>query len=155
MSIAKGITPKEEERIINSLCDVILAKLDNPSNPVVVEDLGTHTNPEKYLHDNHWESGETTISGAGADVSLGSVVGAGKTRRIREITIRHAGINNTVVTLKIASGATKLTLDIPAQTTRVWSSENGRLFNTAEQAAVQSSNVTGGSTYISASGVEA
>jgi hypothetical protein len=78
-------------------------------------------------------------------------------RRIREITIRHTGTNNTVVTLKVAGvgGAVKLTIDVPAQTTRVWSSQDGRKFVAGEQPAVQSSDVTGGNTYISAAGVEA
>jgi len=114
-------------------------------------------NAEKFLHDNHWESGEVTVSaaGAGGQQNLGSVVATGKKRRIREITIRHAGTNNTVVTLLVSGGATKLTIDVPAQSTRVWSSQDGRIFNAGEQPAVQSSDITGGSTFVSAAGVEA
>jgi hypothetical protein len=121
------------------------------------EDTGLNTNPEKYLHDNHWEAEEVTISaaGAGGQQNLGAVVGTGLTRRIRELTIRHAGTNNTVVTLLIAGGATKVTIDVPAQSTRVWSSQDGREFAAGEQSACQSSDVTGGNTFISASGVEA
>jgi hypothetical protein len=120
------------------------------------EDTGVNTNPEKYLHDNHWEAEEVTISaaGAGGQQNLGSAVGTGKTRRIREITIRHAGTSNTVVTLLISGGATKVTIDVPAQSTRVWSSEDGRSFAAGEQSAVQSSDVTGGNTFVSAAGVE-
>jgi len=127
------------------------------ANPLPTQDTGTHTNPERWLHDNHWECSEVTISaaGAGGQQNLGAVVGAGVTRRVREITIRHAGTNNTVVTLLIAGGDTKVTIDVPAQTTRVWSSQDGREFAAGEQPAVQSSDVTGGNTYISASGVEA
>ena len=121
------------------------------------QDTGANTNPERWLHENHWESGEVTIAvaGAGGQQNLGAVVGAGASRRVREITIRHAGSNNTVVTLLIAGGATRLTIDVPAQTTRVWNSEDGRVFTAGQQSAVQTSDITGGSTFVSASGVEA
>lgn len=123
---------------------------------VQVEDLGTHTNPERWLHEYHWDCDEVTIAavGVGGQQNLGAVVGAGLMRRIREITIRHAGTNNTVVTLLIAAGATRLTIDVPAQSTVVWSSQDGREFAAAQQPAVQTSDVTGGSTFVSASGVE-
>ena len=121
------------------------------------DDSGAHTNPARWLHENHWDSDEVTIAvaGAGGEQNLGAVVGAGLSRRIREITIRHAGTNNTVVTLLIAGGVARLTIDVPAQTTRVWSSEDGRVFTTTQQPAVQTSDITGGGTYVSAAGVEA
>jgi cell wall assembly regulator SMI1 len=114
------------------------------------------TNPELWLHQHHWEAEEVTIAaaGAGGQQNLGAAVGAGLTRRIRELTIRHAGTNNTVVTLLIAGGATKVTIDVSAQSTRVWSSQDGREFAAGEQSAVQSSDVTGGNTFVSAAGVE-
>jgi len=122
------------------------------------QDTGVHTNPERWLQDNHWEpNAEITIAAAGApgEQAVGGVVPVGETRRIRELTIRHAGSANTVVTLLISGGATKLTIDVPVQTTRVWSSQDGRSFAAGEQPVVQTSDVTGGSTYVSASGVEA
>ena len=124
----------------------------SPSN----EGISLLTNPEKWLHDHHWEAEQITIAVAGAlgEQNLGAAVATG-TRRIREITIRHAGTNNTVVTLLISGGATKLTIDVPAGTTRVWSSKDGREFVAGEQPAVQTSDVVGGSTYVSAAGVEA
>lgn len=127
------------------------------ANPLPTQDTGTHTNPERWLHDNHWEAPEVTIAvaGVGGQQNLGAVVGVGVARRIREITVRHAGSNNTVVTILIAGGATKLTFDVPAQTTRVWSSEDGREFIAGEQPAARTSDVTGGSTYVSVAGVEA
>ena len=127
------------------------------SNPLVTLDLGTHTNPEQWLQLYHWESEEVEVdaAGVGGEQNLGAAVGVGKVRRIREITIRHAGTNNTVVTVLLSGGATKLTIDVPAQTTRVWGSEDGRSFSAAQQPAVQTSDVTGGSTYVSAAGVEA
>lgn len=105
---------------------------------------------------NEWNSGtEVTIAVAGVagQQNLGVAVATGKKRVITELTIRHAGTNNTIITLLIAGGATKLTLDIPAQTTRVWSGQ--RDFTAGEIPAVQSSDVTGGSTFVSASGIEA
>lgn len=120
---------------------------------------GEHTNPEKYLHDNHWEpDAEIPIVAAGApgELPLGAAVAVGVVRRIREITIRHAGTNNTVVTLLDETGGNvKASIDVPAQTTRVWSSEDGRLIAATLQPVIQTSDVTGGSTYVSASGVEA
>jgi hypothetical protein len=114
------------------------------------------TNPSQWLQTHHWEADEVTVAaaGAGGQQSLGAAVGAGLTRRIREITIRHAGTNNTVVTI-LAGTTTKVTVDVPAQTTRVWSSEDGIAFAVGELSAVQTSDVTGGSTYVSARGVEA
>ena len=113
--------------------------------------------PDPYMQDNHWESGEIDINAAGADFLLGAPVAAGKKRRVREITVRHAGTNNTVITLKIngAGGAISLSIDVPAQTTRVWSSQDGRIFLAAIQPAIQSSDITNGHTFVSASGIEA
>lgn len=125
----------------------------SPSN----EGIGQHSNPERYRQDNHWEAEQVTITVAGVpgQQNLGAAVSAGMTLRIREITIRHAGTNNTVVTLLVAGGNTKVTIDVPASTTRVWSSQDGREFTATQQPAVQTSDVTGGSTFISATGVEA
>ena len=123
----------------------------SPSN----EGIGQHSNPERYRQDNHWEAEEVTCLLAATDYNLGAAVVAGKTLRIRLITIRHAGTNNTVVTLLIAGGNTKVTVDVAAQTTRVWSSQDGREFLATEQPAVQTSDITGGSTFVSASGIEA
>jgi len=127
------------------------------THELIVEDTGLHTNPEAWLHDNHWEADEVTIAAAGApgEQALGAAVSAGVTRRIRELTIRHAGTNPTVVTLLVSGGAIKLTIDVANQTTVTWTSQDGREFSPGEISAVQSSDVTGGNTYISAAGVEA
>lgn len=111
---------------------------------------------EAYLHRNHWESGEVTIAVAGApgQQNLGGPAPPTMTRRIKEITIRHAGSNNTVVTLLVGA-VVRLSIDVPAQTTRVWSSQDGQLFTAGQQPVCQTSDVTGGSTFVSASGVEA
>lgn len=104
---------------------------------------------------NEWNSGvEVTVAaaGTGGQQALGVTV-VGAKRVITEITIRHAGTENTVVTLLVVGGATILTIDIPPQTTRVWSGM--RAFTLGQVAAVQTSSIVGGSTFISASGVEA
>jgi len=105
---------------------------------------------------NEWNSGvEVAIAGAGVggQQALGGAV-VGAKRVITEITVRHAGTENTVVTLLIVGGATVLTIDVPAQTTRVWSG-GMRAFVLGQVAAVWTSSVVGGSTFVSASGVEA
>jgi len=117
--------------------------------------IGHHSNPERYRQDNNWEAEEVTALAAATNYNLGAAVSAGKTLRIREITIRHAGSNNTVVTLLIVGGNTKVTIDVPANTTRVWSSQDGREFTATQQPAVQTSDITGGSTFVSAAGIEA
>lgn len=123
---------------------------------LITQDTGLNTNPEKWMHDHHWEAEEVTCVLGSTNVLLGIVVPVGVTRRIREITIRHAGTNNTVVVLLVNGTARmKIMIDVPAQTTRVWSSEDGRLFVAGEQPAVYSTDVTGGSTFVSCSGVEA
>jgi len=124
---------------------------------VPTQDSGVHSNPEKWLHDHHWEADQVTIAVAGApgQQNLGVVVPAGVTRRIRILHVRHAGTNPTVLTLLIAGGAVKRSWDIVAQSTRVISSEDGWEFQPGEQPAVQTSDVTGGSTFVGPEGVEA
>ena len=126
---------------------------------LITQDTGLNTNPERWLHDNHWNpAAEITIAIAGApgEQPLGAAVGAGVTRRIREVTIRHAGTNNTVVTILDATGGNILvSIDVPAQSTRTWSSQDGRLVAATLQPVVQTSDITGGSTFVSAAGVEA
>lgn len=121
------------------------------------DDSGAHTNPARWLHENHWGSDEVDLAVAMTDGVLGVAVAADATRRIREITVRHAGTSNTVVTLKVSGvgGAIRLTFDVPAQTSRTWSSEDGRRFLAGEVSAVQTSNIAGGHTFVTASGVEA
>lgn len=110
---------------------------------------------ERYLHTYHWDSGTELVLNAAAAVNLGAAVGAGLTRRIREITVRHTGQTNTVITLSVG-GVNRLSFDVPAQTTRTWSSQDGRAFVAAAQPQIASSAAAGGSeTYITAAGVEA
>ncbi|GAI35803.1 unnamed protein product [marine sediment metagenome] len=124
---------------------------------IPTQDNGVHSNPEKWLHDHHSEANQVTIALAGApgEQNLGPVVPAGVTRRIRTLNIRHAGTNDTVVTLLIAGGAIKDSIGIAPQTTRLWGVQDGAEFAAGEQPAVQTSDVTGGSTYVTPMGVEA
>ena len=122
----------------------------SPSN----EGIGQHSNPERYRQDNHWEAEEVTCLLAATDYNLGAAVSVGETLRIREITVRHVGTNNTVVTLLVGT-TTKVTIDMSPQSTRVWSSQDGREFAAGEQSLIQTSDITGGSTFVSAVGIEA
>jgi hypothetical protein len=130
-----------------------------PLNPVDVQDTGLNTNPERWLQIYHWNTAaEVTIAvaGAGGQQNLGAAVAAGRLRRIREVTVRHAGSANTVVTIYDANGGNIIiTIDVPAQTTRTWSSQDGRGIAATLQPVIRTSDVTGGSTYVTAAGVEA
>ncbi len=122
------------------------------------EDTGVNTNPEKWLHDNHWNpAAEIPIVAAGAagEQALGAAVGAGVVRRIREVTARHTGTANTVISILDASGGNViLSFDVPAQSTVTWSSQDGRAVAATLQPVVQTSDITGGGAIVSASGVE-
>jgi len=104
-----------------------------------------------FIH--QWTTGATEIdlNAAGVPQNLGVAV-AGARRIVTKLLVRHAGTNNTVVSLVVA-GVTRISFDIPAQTSRLIPFEV--VFTTGEQPQVQSSDVTGGDTFISASGVEA
>lgn len=121
-------------------------------------DPGHHTNPEQWLHTYHWDNdGEVTIAAAGAagEQQLGAAVASGAVRRIREVTARHAGTANTVVSILDETGGNViLSIDIPAQSIRTWGSEDGRQVTAGKTPVVQSSDVTGGNTIVSAAGVE-
>ena len=126
---------------------------------ITTQDTGVNTNPERWLQDNHWEpTAEVTIAVAGApgEQSVGGAVPAGETRRIREVTVRHAGTDNTVVSILDATGGNvKISIDMPAQSTRTWSSQDGREIAETLQPVIQTSDVTGGSTFVTVAGVEA
>ncbi len=126
--------------------------------PQGTEDSGTHTNPEKYLHDNHWDSGvELVLVAAGAQ-NLGTAVGAGVTRRIRSITIYNGAAVDTLVTLsQVAPAQNRLPpILVPAGTTRTWNDQDGVKFLAGVQVQIASSaGGVGAETHITAAGVEA
>jgi len=125
----------------------------------VPPDPGTHTNPERWLQIYHWNTAaEIPIVAAGApgQLNFGAAVAAGMMRRIREVTVRHAGTANTVVTIYDANGGNIiLTIDCPAQTERTWSSQDGRAVAATLQPVIRTSDVTGAGCFVSAAGVEA
>ncbi len=101
---------------------------------------------------NQWTSGtEIDLNVVATPQNLGGAV-AGAKRIVTKLLVRHAGTNNTVVSL-IVGGVTRESFDVPAQTTRLIPFEV--VFTTGEQPQVQSSDVTGGDTFVFASGVEA
>ena len=69
----------------------LLAKLDNPADPVVVEDLGTHTNPRRYEKDNGVFSAPIARAGAAATALWTTVTARPRT----------AGRSTTIYTLII------------------------------------------------------
>jgi hypothetical protein len=93
------------------------------------------------------------VAGDAGKQNLGSAVPSGKVRRIRVFKIRNAGSNNIVVTVKVGADS-KLTIDVPAQTTRVYFEIHGIKLGEAQQPTVQSDSVVGGSVFVRASGVE-
>lgn len=126
---------------------------------LITEDTGYNTNPERYLQIWHWNTAAEipiVAAGAGGQLNFGVAVAAGRTRRIREVTVRHTGSANTVVTIYDANGGNIiLTIDCPTQSERTWSSQDGRAVAATLQPVIRTSDVTGGSTFVSAAGVEA
>ncbi len=114
---------------------------------------------ERWLHDNHWNTPADiplVAIGAGGELPLGVAVGAGVVRRIREVTARHVGTVNTVISILDESGGNVIiSFDVPAQTTRTWSSQDGRAVAAGLQPVVQTSDVTTAGAFVSAAGVEA
>lgn len=108
------------------------------------------------MHQHHWEQEQIEISQAGetGQQNLGGPVPSGQTRRVREITVRNAGTNNTVFQILVGSDV-YLSFDVAPGTTVIWTSEDGRSFSAGVQPVIRTSDVTGGSTFVSASGVEA
>jgi len=77
---------------------------------------------------------------------------------VKELTIRNSGTADTVLTLLAkynGSYDVKLSIDVPSGTTREWESEQGRKFVYGQQPIVRTSTVTGGTIYVTASGIEA
>ena len=97
---------------------------------------------------------EVTISQAGVEgAQTLHTVPALKKCRVIELTINHLGTKNTNIQLLVGENV-KLTVPIPPQTARVWGSQLGRVFVAEEVVKVQSSDVEGGNTTVSGSGLE-
>jgi len=115
------------------------------------------SNSEKWLHDNHWDSGAELVLNAAAAVNLGVAVAAGATRRVRSITVRNTAQANTVITLsQLLPLQNRVSFDVPAQTARTWSEQDGVEFAAGVQPQISSSAAAvGAESYIHAVGVEA
>ncbi|GAH90054.1 unnamed protein product [marine sediment metagenome] len=108
--------------------------VDVTNKLLAVEDTGVHSNPERYRQDNHWDSGAELVLNAAAAVNLGVAVAAGATRRIRSITVRNVAQANTIITLsQVAPAQNRVSFDVLAQSTRVWSEQDGVEFLTGVQ----------------------
>jgi len=125
--------------------------------PLPVQDTGVNTNPERWLHDHHWDNGAELVLNAAAAANLGVLVAAGAKRRIRAITVRNAALVNTVITLsQLSPFQNRVSFDVPAQTSRTWSEQDAIEFLAGVQVQISSSAAAAGAeTYIHASGVEA
>lgn len=111
---------------------------------------------ERWLHDHHWDTPIEVVivlAGIAGAQNLDVAVAANRKRRIREVTARFTGTANTVVSI-IYDTIVKLSFDLPSQTTRVWSSQDGREFTAGQIPRVMASVVTGGTLYVTAAGVE-
>ena len=111
---------------------------------------------ERWRHEEHWQTPhqiEIINSGSGGRTVIGGAVPEHMSRRVREVTVRHSGTNNTVVTMRY-NVTVKLSFDVSAQTTRVWNSQDGRKVPVGTSLSFESSDVTGGTTFITAGGLE-
>ncbi|GAH12697.1 unnamed protein product [marine sediment metagenome] len=111
---------------------------------------------ESWLQDNQWDNGAELVLTSEVAVNLGAVVAAGKKRRIRIITVRNTSTSNTVITLsQVDPAENRKSFDVPAQTTRIWSEQDGVAFLAGVQVQISSSAAAvGAETYITATGVE-
>ena len=146
-----------DSKIVKVIGDQDVAAKQKATGEIIVEDTGLNTNPERWMHDHHWDSGAELVLNAAAAVNLGAAVGAGATRRIRAITVRNMAAANTVITLSQTGPAqNRVSFDVPAKTTRTWSEQDAVEFLAGVQVQIASSAAVAGSeTYIHASGVEA
>lgn len=133
-----------------------------PTNPIDVEDTGLNTNPERYRQEHGGSFGELVIvaSGAGGQqiirITPPNPVGESLVFRLKEVSVRHSGTSDTVVSVRVVGEAIdRLTLDVRARTTREWESEIGRVVGQTLTVVARSSDVAGGTTYVSGSYIEA
>jgi len=117
--------------------------------------------PESYKHKYHWETPkevEIVTAGQAGEQNFGSPPSlADHYVRIKEMTIRNSGSVDTVVQLLAKYNGNydvKVSIDVPANTTRMWESEQGRKFTYGQQPVVRATAV-GGTIYVSGSGIEA
>lgn len=112
-------------------------------------------NEEKWRHKKHWDSGEELVIVVPAtSYNLGPVVPADLMRRLREITVRTTTTQNIIVRV-LVNTTCRLSFDVTAQSTRIWSSQDGREFQAGDQLAIRVPVITGGTVYLTAGGLDA
>lgn len=109
---------------------------------------------EGYRHKHQVDFPEATITVAGSGGAQAlHTVASGKKCRVMELSITHEGTKETEIQL-VTDSTVKLTILCPPQSSRVWSSQPGRKFTESQVIKIQSSNIDGGNTIVSGSGVE-
>lgn len=96
---------------------------------------------------------EVTLNEADVSKTIHTVE-TGKICRVTELNITHKGTQSTKICLTDETN-TKLTIKCSPQNTRGWRSQLGRRFTEGQNIQVKSSNVVGGNTIVSGSGLEA
>lgn len=92
-----------------------------------IEGLPLARNEEYYRGHHHWQFCEIFCC-ASALVSGALLPPVDRPVRVRELTIRNTSTRPVVLFMQISGGCVKLSLDVPSQTTRQWSSQDGRRF---------------------------
>lgn len=125
--------------------------------PLGSSNLGKNTNPEKWLHDHHWDNGAQIVLNSAAAANLGVPVAVGAKRRTRAFTVRNMALTNTVITIsQVAPAMNRVSFDVPSGATREWGEQDAIEFLAGVQPQISSSAAAAGAeTYVHASGVEA
>lgn len=124
-----------------------------------MKDVLPFSHSEDYKHRRHWEADEIEViaTGAGGEQNLGSSPTLqDRYIRIKEVTIRNSATSDSVVTLLSLENAVyviKISIDIPSGTTREWESEQGRRFDYGQQPVIRADCVTGGTIFVTGSGI--
>ena len=94
-----------------------------------------------------------TVAGEPGEQTL-HTVSVGKKCRVMELSMTHVGTAHTKIQI-IQNITVMITILCPPQSSRLWGSQTGRTFESETVIKVRSSNVVGGTTFISGSGLEA
>lgn len=127
-------------------------------------------NEEDYRRKHHWQFAEISccvsswIHAPSGMIYCLSAVPSCVQVRVQEITIRNTAPQNIVVHMGVSAtgwpyptlSPRKLSLDVPAQTTRVWSSQPGRVFTALQRICFQitPSTITPSCIFITGAGLE-
>lgn len=110
---------------------------------------------ESWRHKKQVDFPDVTIDTAGSEgAKTLHAVPADNKCKVMELSITHEGTQHTKVQL-VDGETVRLTILCPPISSRVWSSQAGRTFVAGKDIKVQSSDITGGNTIVSGSGLEA